>query len=225
MVIPVLNDAAALGSLLREIDPASHPALEVVIVDGGSGDDPQRFARGSPVRLITAPRGRGLQLAAGAAAAHGDWLWFLHADSADIGAAAAYLLGLAQRGLPPDHPGWGRFDVRFDETLPALTLVAFMMGLRSRLSGICTGDQGIFVHRDVLARIGGVPPQPLMEDIELSRRLKRQGRPEARRERLTTSARRWGGRGVAGTIMAMWWYRLRYWLGADPEHLARNYYR
>lgn len=224
-VIPVLNDAAALEALLRELDPAAHPALEVIIADGGSDDDPQHLCRGTRVQVVTAPRGRGAQLAAGTAAAQGHWLWFLHADSADIGPALAHVLSLAQSAVPPDHPGWGRFDVQFDESRPALALVAFMMNWRSRLSGICTGDQGIYAHRDVLVRAGGVPVQPLMEDIELSRRLKRWRRPEARRERLTTSARRWRGRGVARTITAMWWYRLRYWLGADPEHLARSYYR
>lgn len=225
VVIPVLNDADALRTLLQELDPEARPAVEVVIADGGSDDDPQRLCRGSRVRLITAAGGRGAQLAAGAAAARGHWLWFLHADSADIGPALTHLLNLAQATVPPAHPGWGRFDVQFDEPLPALTLVAFLMAWRSRLSGICTGDQGMFVHRDVLDRAGGVPVQPLMEDIELSRRLKRQGAPEARRERITTSARRWRGRGVARTITAMWWYRLRYWLGADPAHLARSYYR
>jgi len=224
-VVPVLNDAAALQALLRELDPAAHSALEVIIADGGSDDDPQRLCRGARVQVITAPRGRGAQLAAGAAAAQGHWLWFLHADSADIGPALARLLSLAHNAVPPNHPGWGRFDVQFDESHPALALVAFMMNWRSRLSGICTGDQGIYLHRDVLRRVGGMPVQPLMEDIELSRRLKLCGRPEARRERITTSARRWRSRGVARTVMTMWWYRLRYWLGADPEHLARGYYR
>lgn len=225
VVIPVLNDADVLCTLLQELDPGVHPALEVVIADGGSDDQPGQVAQGGRVRLISAPRGRGAQLAAGAAAAEGRWLWFLHADSTAIGSALAYLLTLAPGDVPPDHSGWGRFDVQFDESGPALNLVAFMMAWRSRMSGVCTGDQGIFVHRQALQRAGGMPVQPLMEDIELSRRLKRQGAPEARRERITTSARRWRGRGVARTIMAMWWYRLRYWLGADPEHLARSYYR
>jgi rSAM/selenodomain-associated transferase 2 len=229
VIVPVLNDAAALACLLDELNPGARPALEVLVMDGGSSDQPERHTDRPGVRLIACDRGRGQQLAAGAAAARGRWLWFVHADTAAIDAALEHVLALPADVQPDDALGWGRFDVRFDQASPpwgaVLAMVAFLMRLRSRLTGICTGDQGIFVHRDILERAGGVPPQPLMEDIELSRRLKRLGRPQARRETITTSARRWHQRGVLRTVVGMWWYRLRYWLGADPGALARSYYR
>lgn len=229
MIIPVLNDAAALGRLLDELNPGARPALEVLVMDGGSTDEPERHTSRPGVRLIACPRGRGQQLAAGAAAARGHWLWFVHADTTAIDAALRHILTLPAEVRPGVDAGWGRFDLRFDHAPPpwglALSMVAFMMRMRSRLTGICTGDQAIFVHCAVLQRAGGVPQQPLMEDIELSRRLKPVSRPQARRETITTSARRWRERGVVRTVFCMWWYRLRYWFGADPHVLARSYYR
>jgi rSAM/selenodomain-associated transferase 2 len=168
---------------------------------------------------VSTPPGRGRQLAAGAADARADWLWFLHADSAGTAPALDWL------ARHRDGPAWGRFDVRLEPAGPMLRLVGFLMNQRSRLTGICTGDQGIFVHRVLLERAGGMPEQPLMEDIELSRRLKRLGRPLCPRVALLTSSRRWRDRGAVRTIFGMWWFRLRYWLGADPERLARAYYR
>lgn len=223
VVIPVLDDAVALGRLLGELEPARHADLEVLVVDGGSRDEPGTVVAGTGARLLETPAGRGLQLAAGVEAARGAWLWFLHADSSGIGPALAYLRSLPADAAPR-QAGWGRFDVVFEPSSPGLSLVAWTMRLRSRLTGICTGDQGIFVHRALLARAGGMPAQPLMEDIELSRRLRRLARPRTRREPLTTSSRRWRQRGVLRTVLGMWWFRLRYWLGADPERLAREYY-
>jgi rSAM/selenodomain-associated transferase 2 len=227
VVVPVLNDAAALARLLGELEPPSHPEMEVIVVDGGSSDGPAAVAAAAGVRLLQAPRGRGNQLAWGAEAAAGSWLWFLHADSRDVAAALRHMLArpasLAWR--PGQRGGWGRFDVTFDEHTGSLAVVAALMRLRSRATGICTGDQGIFVHRRLLTAAGGVPRQSLMEDVELSRRLKRLAAPEARTETITTSARRWRDGGVLRTIVAMWGFRLRYWLGADPERLAREYYR
>jgi hypothetical protein len=168
--------------------------------------------------LLESVRGRGAQLALGAERAGGTWLWMLHADSDPEPACLAHLL------LRDDRPGWGRFSVRL-RGRALLPVVAWTMNVRSCLTGICTGDQGIFVHRDLLGVVGGMPVQPLMEDIELSRRLKRLGHPVCRAERIATSPRRWLKRGVIRTILGMWWFRLRYWLGADPERLAREYYR
>ncbi len=223
VVIPVRNDAPALARLLEELDPAGHADLEVLVADGGSRDDPCAPAAVHGARLIRCPPGRGEQLAAGIAAARTDWIWLLHADSGGVGRPLRFLLTLAAADAGP--PLWGRFDVRFHPASPGLGVVAFMMRQRSRLSGICTGDQGMFVHRALLRRAGGMPRQPLMEDIELSRRLKRLCRPVARPETLTTSSRRWRQHGVVRTVLTMWWFRLRYWLGADAALLAREYYR
>lgn len=223
VVIPVLNDASALERLLRGLAAHAGPSLEIIVVDGGSTDHSRALAAELAGLVITAGAGRGRQLAAGARASRGRWLWFLHADSNGVDAAADFLLGLS--ASPEAVPGWGRFDVAFDQPTRLLRLVAAAMALRSRMTGICTGDQGIFVHRQLLDLVGGVPPQPLMEDIELSLRLRRLGRPVCRREVLTTSARRWHAQGVVRTILKMWGFRLRYWFGADPDALARRYYR
>ncbi len=218
IVIPVLNDGAALGRLLAELQPVQGLDVEIIVVDGGSVDDAQGIAREAGCTVVMCPPGRGGQLAEGVAQARGLWIWLLHADSRNVLDALRSLLDRSQR------PGWGRFRIAFADGPPLLRLVAAMMNLRSRLSGICTGDQGIFAHRDLLRACGGIPRQSLMEDIELSRRLKRLAAPHCRREVLTTSARRWRSRGLIRTIVDMWYLRLRYWLGADPEVLAREYY-
>lgn len=216
VVIPVLNDAPALAALLARL--AAWPTLEVVVVDGGSRDESARVASAGGAVLVHSPPGRGGQLAAGIARARGDWLWLLHADSAPSAAAVAHLRSRSSA------PGWGRFSVLLEDSI-LLKIVAYMMNLRSRITGICTGDQGIFVHRALLEAAGGMPTQPLMEDIELSRRLKRHRRPECRPERIGTSPRRWRRDGVVRTVLSMWAFRLRYWLGADAERLAKEYYR
>jgi rSAM/selenodomain-associated transferase 2 len=220
VVVPVLNDAPALGQLLDDLAAAftGLPAVEIVVVDGGSADAGPDLADRRGCVVIEAPRGRGAQLAAGVAASRGQWIWMLHADARPTAAAAAYLADQL------DEPGWGRFDVDFAAGR-RMAVVAFFMNHRSCLSGICTGDQGIFVHRRLLAGAGGMPIQPLMEDIELSRRLKRLARPRCRRERIGASPRRWQRHGLVRTVLSMWGFRLRYWLGASPEALAAEYYR
>lgn len=218
IVIPVLNDADALAALLSCLKGVGDPALQIVVADGGSADGSQGVAREAGCRLVESSPGRGRQLAAGIAATAGDWVWMLHADTLPSAEALAHV-----RALPGSPPGWGRFAVSLAPGAP-LELVAVAMNLRSRLTGICTGDQGIFVHQSLLDRVGGQPRQSLMEDVELSRRLKRVCRPDCRAETIAASPRRWRHRGVVRTVLSMWWFRLRYRLGADPERLAREYY-
>ncbi|HEX7035345.1 MAG TPA: TIGR04283 family arsenosugar biosynthesis glycosyltransferase [Pseudomonadales bacterium] len=227
VVIPVLNDAAALAALLVRLsarlpdnDSEAHgpSALEVIVVDGGSLDESAQVASAYGAEVVRAAPGRGGQLADGIDRARGDWLWLLHADSEPSAEALAHLLGRS------GTPAWGRFSVSLEDSFPMKT-IAYMMNLRSRLTAICTGDQGIFVHRTLLDAIGGMPRQPLMEDIELSRRLKRLQPPDCRPERIGTSPRRWRRDGILRTVLAMWAFRLRYWLGADAVRLAREYYR
>ena len=193
---------------------------EVIVVDGGSRDGTPAAAHPLADRVLAAARGRASQMNAGADAATGDVLLFLHADTRlPPGADRAVLDGLAAAGA-----SWGRFDVRIEGRSPLLGPVAWLMNRRSRLTGIATGDQAIFVTRAAFAAVGGFPALPLMEDVELSARLKRASTPLCLRDRVVTSGRRWESRGVVRTIVLMWWLRLRYFLGASPERLRRIYY-
>jgi rSAM/selenodomain-associated transferase 2 len=221
IVIPVLDDAAALRALLDDLQELAMGCATITVVDGGSSDGSAELARARGVRVLHATRGRASQLAAGVAAADGRWVWLLHADTR-VSAAAWHAL---QRTLTAGGSPWGRFDVRLDGSEVALRCVETLMNVRSRLSSICTGDQGIFVRRDLLDLVGGVPQLALMEDIELSKRLRRYAPPCCISTPLVTSARRWQNNGIVATIGLMWWLRLRYFLGAAPEALARSYYQ
>lgn len=218
IVIPVRNDAASLAHLLDLLCSRVTPSTEIIVVDGESADDSREVARRAGVRVLSSRPGRGRQLNAGYLHARGDWLWFLHAD-AEVSRAALEWVH-AQRG-----PGWGRFDVAFDPPTPAMAVIAGFMNARSRLTGICTGDQAIFVHRSLLSAAHGIPEQSLMEDVELSRRLKRLSVLRRPPMVVRTSPRRWRRDGILRTVFLMWWLRTRYWLGADPEALRRVYDR
>ncbi len=218
IVIPVLDEAAMIAQALRRLQPLRARGAEVIVVDGGSRDATLELARPLTDQVAVAPRGRASQMNAGAALAQGDPLLFLHADTilpddADGRIAAALANGAC----------WGRFDVRIDGRQPLLAVVAWSMNLRSRLTGIATGDQAMFVRRDAFADAGTFADIPLMEDIALSRALKRLGRPACLRARVVTSDRRWRQRGVLRTILLMWRLRLAYFLGADPAELAVRY--
>jgi rSAM/selenodomain-associated transferase 2 len=218
IVMPVLDEAAEIEAALSALAPYRQRGVEVIVVDGGSSDSTAERARVLADRMIAAPRGRSLQMNAGAAAAQCDVLLFLHADTQlPENADGLVLDGLARSGR-----AWGRFDVRLDGG-GLLRVIAAMMNLRSRLTGIATGDQALFVTRAAFDSMGGFPPIALMEDVALSVRLKRFGRPCALRARVTTSARRWRKHGTLRTVLLMWRLRLRFFLGADPAKLARAY--
>lgn len=221
IVIPALNEAAGIAATLEPLQPLRAQGHEVLVVDGGSADGTAELARPLCDALLTAPRGRAMQMNAGAAAARGDVLWFLHADTrADTAAFAALSAALADPACV-----WGRFDVRLSGAHLLLRVVETLMNLRSRLTGIATGDQGLFVRRDAFVRVGGFPDIPLMEDIALSRRLKRLAAPVCLRARLVTSSRRWEEHGVLRTILLMWRLRFDYWRGVPAERLALRYRR
>ncbi len=218
IIIPVLNEARGIVRSLEGLQDFRRTGAEIIVVDGGSVDDTQRLAGGLADRIILADRGRGRQMNAGAATARGNAFLFLHADTCLPAAALTAVADALASGAT-----WGRFDVRIDGSLHGLGLVARMMNLRSRLTGIATGDQAIFVTREAFRRIGGFPEIALMEDIVLSRELRVLAWPACLRDKVTTSGRRWEKNGLLRTILMMWRLRLRFHFGASPADLAREY--
>ena len=219
VIVPVLNEAAGITATLQALAPLRERGVQVIVADGGSQDDTPALARPWVDRVLAAPRGRARQMNAGAAAADAEVLLFLHADTRLPPDADAQVL----QGLHASGADWGRFDVQIVGRSALLPLVAALMNRRSRWTGIATGDQALFIRRASFDAVGGFPDQPLMEDIEISRRLKRRSAPLCLRERVATSGRRWDQRGPWRTVALMWRLRLLYWLGVSPERLARWY--
>jgi rSAM/selenodomain-associated transferase 2 len=218
VVVPVLDEADGIAAHLSALAPLRANGAEVIVVDGGSADDTRDRAEPLADRVVVAPRGRAAQMNAGAALASGDVLLFLHADTR-LPTGADRLIATAVGGAR----AWGRFDVAIEGRHPLLPLVAGLMNARSRATGIATGDQAIFVTREAFRAVRGFPDIPLMEDIAISRALKRVSPPAALRERVTTSGRRWEKNGVVRTIAIMWRLRLAFFLGASPRRLAQAY--
>jgi rSAM/selenodomain-associated transferase 2 len=204
---------------LEALAPLRARGHEVIVVDGGSKDGTVALATPLADYTISSPRGRATQMNAGAAIARGDVLLFLHADTHLPKDADKLILD----GLANSDHRWGRFDITIDGTHPLLPIVAAMMNLRSRLTGIATGDQAIFVTAQAFASSSGIPEIALMEDIAFSRALKRISPPLCLRARVTTSGRRWEKNGVVRTVLLMWRLRLAYFFGANPDALARQY--
>ena len=218
IVVPVLNEGAALAEHLHALESLRRNGAFLVVADGGSTDGSVDIAQRLADRTVSALRGRASRMNAGAAARPARVLLFLHADTRLPEDAHRLILQTVEHGRV-----WGRFDVRLDSARPVLRIVAALMNLRSRLTGIATGDQAMFVTRAAFEAVGGFPALPLREDIEMSRRLKRLGRPACLRQRVTTSARRWQQGGVCRTVWLMWRLRAGYFFGADPARLARRY--
>jgi rSAM/selenodomain-associated transferase 2 len=217
IVIPTLNEAARVAALLARLRTDA-PGCELIVADGGSRDETREIAASLCDAVVESAAGRANQMNAGALIAKGDVLLFLHADTwlpkgfADVVAAAI-----------AEGAGWGRFDVRIEGRSRWLPLIARMMNLRSRLTGIATGDQAMFMSRAAFDAAGGFPDQRLMEDIEMSRRLKRAGPPACLPGPAVTSGRRWDEKGALRTMLLMWRLRFAYWAGAEPEALAVRY--
>lgn len=218
IVIPVLNEASGLPKILRQLSSFRESGAEVIVVDGGSQDDSLQIAAPLVDRVIVTPRGRAVQMNAGAAVASGDVLLFLHADTQLPSDAYSAIEAAVDAG----HE-WGRFDVRIEGSHWMLKVVGTLINLRSRLSGIATGDQAIFVRRDLFRSIGGFPALPLMEDLALCDCLLKRRRPACLKSKVITSGRRWETFGVWRTIFLMWRLRAAYRLGVSPEELAREY--
>jgi rSAM/selenodomain-associated transferase 2 len=219
IIMPALNEGGSIAAALDALADLRALGTELIVVDGGSRDATVEQAQLHADQVILAPRGRALQMNAGAEKASGDVLLFLHADTRLPAEADRVVLN----GLDRSRRAWGRFDVKIDGRSPLLPVVAWLMGLRSRLTGIATGDQAIFVRREAFQAVGGFPAIALMEDIAMCKRLKRLGRPLCLRACVTTSGRRWEKNGVLSTILLMWHLRFAYFFGADPKKLARQY--
>jgi len=222
VVVPVLNEGDAIESTLARMQALRARGTRVVVVDGGSDDATVALAKPLADRVLQSSRGRAQQMNDGAQTAiesGADVLLFLHADSALPDAAD----GLIETALRTSGGVWGRFDVRIDAEAPMLKVVSAMMNWRSRLTGICTGDQAIFVTRRAFEQLARFAPIALMEDIEFSKRARRISWPAAIGARVRTSGRRWQRHGVWRTIVLMWSFRLAYFLGADPRRLAQRY--
>ncbi len=218
IVVPVLDEAETLAARLRALQRFRQRGARVVVVDGGSQDGTLAVAQAHADLAFIAPRGRAAQMNAGATACPADVLLFLHADT-ELPDHADLLVQRATRHAR----AWGRFDVRIDSPRWPLLLVAGLMNHRSRWTGIATGDQAMFMRQELFQQVGGFPDLPLMEDIAMSRALKRHGPPVCLRDRVTTSARRWERHGVWRTIVLMWRLRVAYFFGADPRQLAIRY--
>nr|WP_183324470.1 TIGR04283 family arsenosugar biosynthesis glycosyltransferase [Halomonas cerina] len=218
VIIPTLNEAGEIVACLRTLQPLRAAGTEVIVIDGSSQDDTVALAAPLATQVCVTEAGRARQMNAGARLSRARHLLFLHADTrlppdADRRIAAALA----------DRHHWGRFDSRLAGRHPLLPVIAAAMTLRSRLTGIATGDQALFMTREAFDAVGGFPDQPLMEDIEMSRRLKRLSRPACLRQRVVSSGRRWERHGAWRTIRLMWRLRWRYWRGASPEALAEAY--
>jgi len=219
IIVPVLNEAPVIATALAALQPLRSRGHEIIVVDGGSTDATFALSQSLADQVIRAPCGRAVQMNTGAHAATGDAFLFLHVDTRLPERAEEHVAAALEQN------GWGRFDVRIDSDQPLLALVGYMMNLRSRLSGIATGDQAMFVARGVFEKAGGFPAIDLMEDVGLSATLRRSGAPACLDAQVVTSGRRWEQRGVIATILLMWRLRLLYFLGADPAKLARIYAR
>jgi rSAM/selenodomain-associated transferase 2 len=218
IVVPVLNEAGGVSRTLAALAPLRARGAELIVVDGGSQDNTAAQAKPWADQLLASPAGRAQQMNHGAAAARAAVLLFLHADTLLPPNADTLIQQALAQGA-----AWGRFDVHICGRPWMLRVVAACMNLRSRLTGLATGDQALFTTRELFERVGGFPAQPLMEDIEISRRLRSISPPACLRAKVRTSGRRWEQRGVWRTIVLMWWLRWRYWRGESPQALARAY--
>ena len=219
IIIPVLNEAAVLGALLRQLKSIPGPC-QIIVVDGGSADETLACAQAlADCSLVSPVVGRAAQMNLGAAEAEGDILWFVHADSALLGAPWAYRQALSGGAT------WGFFPVRLAGSMPVFRILEHAINWRSRLSSVATGDQGIFVRRECFVGLQGFAEQPLMEDVEICKRLRRQARPQVARLPLQTASRRWEHYGVLRTVVLMWRLRLLYFLGVSAQRLATKYPR
>ena len=218
IIIPTLNEANNICHCLAQLKPLREKGFEIILVDGGSTDRTPQLAQALCDNIIITTAGRAQQMNSGATHAHGETLFFLHADT-QLPQDFAQLLPQIQKSTLY----WGRFDIKFSSEQKAFKIIASMMNLRSRITGICTGDQVFFISQSLYKLSGGYPEIALMEDIAMSKKLKAICAPLCLRQKVQTSSRRWEQHGIIKTIIKMWYLRLAYFIGIDPAKLARQY--
>lgn len=219
IILPILNESAQLPDLLTHLLACKRAGCEVILVDGGSTDQSPEQAEALGFTVLRSEKGRAIQMNQGAKHAKGDVLLFLHADTRLPDTAVQDVM----QSLADPEAQWGRFNVKIAGRSPWFKMIAWFMNHRSRLSSIATGDQAIFIRTDCFVKHGGFPVQALMEDIEFSKRLKRDSQAVALTSTVTTSGRRWETKGIWRTIFLMWSLRYAYWRGASPDELAIKY--
>lgn len=219
LVVPVYCEAPRLAACLIPLQPLRQQGWTVVVVDAGSADESARIAQPWADVVLQAPRGRAAQMNQGWQLTQGNPVVFLHADTRLPNSFGADMAAFMQSGAQ-----WGRFDVRLSGQHPAFKVIAWFINRRSRLTGIATGDQTLFFRRECLQRLKGFANLPLMEDVELTRRARRESHPYCPLSRVTTSSRKWEQQGIVRTVLLMWWLRFAYWLGVSPHRLHRWYY-
>ncbi len=217
IILPVLNEEASLPDVLARLQYLRQHGHEIIVVDGGSHDNSLMLAQQAADKVIVSRPGRALQMNSGAELATGDILLFLHADTALPDAVERVLSEIEGDAF------WGRFDVRLSGKRFIFRIIEAMMNFRSRVTSVATGDQAIFVNRSLFEKVGGYPEIALMEDIAISKQLRRIVKPVCLRSKVVTSSRRWEDRGVFKTILLMWKLRLYYFFGMSPQKISRMY--
>ncbi len=224
IVIPILNEAELITPALEKLQFLRNRGVEIIVVDGGSHDHSDVLAQPLADTVISVEKGeatnRAKQMNLGAMHAKGRVLLFLHIDTELP--SQAYKLILSAMELP--HV-WGRFDVKLSGKNTLFRLIETLMNVRSGLTGIATGDQAIFVTRHAFEKVNGFSDIPIMEDVEISKKLRKQAFPVCLKDRVTTSSRRWERKGIFKTIILMWWLRALYFIGAHPRVIAKQYNR
>ncbi len=217
IIIPVLNEENSIKELLQQLQVCRQQGHEVIVVDGGSHDNTRSVADSLSDKVISSEAGRALQMNNGATQSRHEVLWFLHADTLIPENAIEQI----QQAL--NKSDWGRFNVKLSGSHILFRIIETMMNVRSCVSGIATGDQGIFVKRKVFRQVNEYSNIPLMEDVDLSRKMKKLSKPVCLKYTLITSSRRWEKNGISSTILLMWKLRFLYWVGVSPEYLVRQY--
>lgn len=224
IVIPVLNEAEQLRILLPQLQHLKAEWL-LVVVDGGSRDETATIANKHAHYCLSSTKGRAPQQNAGARHLRplldaSALLVFLHADT-----RLPEHFSQAMHSFQESSSGWGRFDLRLSGSQPCFRVIERLINWRSRLTGIATGDQALFFKLDFFFHLQGFPQQPLMEDIEICLRAKKQSRPFYSSAKVTTSSRKWEREGILRTIVLMWCCRAAYFFGVSAERIHDWYYK